>query len=201
MPREKRPGRGSDQFPLRLPDGMRDRIKGAAEHRGISMNEIIIEALEERFPPEPTVDAIAAYAQELIVLAKTNPANRAVLEDLGTTLQHLISTVFLDRVQAPPEATSEAAQAVKGIFPEASAQQIDMVVERLGRVLDRGSAAPASLLPDLSKVGETIKRIQNSPRQPFNPKVVGHERPEETSSEDRVSSPAKPANDKKGRAR
>lgn len=38
--------RGSDQFPLRLPDGMRDRIKESAEAAGRSMNAEIILRLE-----------------------------------------------------------------------------------------------------------------------------------------------------------
>ena len=43
-------GRGSDQFMLRLPDGMRDRIKTAAEKSGRSMNAEIIHALEIIYP-------------------------------------------------------------------------------------------------------------------------------------------------------
>lgn len=46
--------RGSDQFPLRLPDGMRDRIKSAADENGRSMNAEIVAALEKAFP---TADA------------------------------------------------------------------------------------------------------------------------------------------------
>lgn len=43
---EKKPGRGSDQFPLRLPDGMRDEIKASAERNGRSMNAEIVHRLE-----------------------------------------------------------------------------------------------------------------------------------------------------------
>jgi hypothetical protein len=42
-------GRGSDQFALRLPDGLRDRIKAAAERAGRSMNAEIVRALEKEF--------------------------------------------------------------------------------------------------------------------------------------------------------
>jgi hypothetical protein len=52
-------GRGSDQFPLRLPDGLRDRIKQLAEANGRSMNAEIVSTLEEAYPdPEQ-------YRQEL----------------------------------------------------------------------------------------------------------------------------------------
>ncbi|NSY12471.1 Arc family DNA-binding protein [Agrobacterium vitis] len=43
---ENKPGRGSDQFPLRLPDGMRDRIKQESENSGRSMNAEIVARLE-----------------------------------------------------------------------------------------------------------------------------------------------------------
>jgi predicted HicB family RNase H-like nuclease len=43
-------GRGAEQFPLRLPDGLRDRIKDAADRKGTSMNTEIIRVLEKAFP-------------------------------------------------------------------------------------------------------------------------------------------------------
>ncbi|KAF0172865.1 MAG: helix-turn-helix domain-containing protein [Rhodobacteraceae bacterium] len=47
---ELRPGQGSDQFNVRFPPGMRDRIKVAADLNGRSMNAEIIATLEERYP-------------------------------------------------------------------------------------------------------------------------------------------------------
>lgn len=41
-----KPGRGADQFPLRLPEGMREQLKRAAESSGRSMNAEIIGLLE-----------------------------------------------------------------------------------------------------------------------------------------------------------
>ena len=43
--------RESDKFMLRLPDGMRDRIKLAAEQNGRSMNAEIVAILEKEYPP------------------------------------------------------------------------------------------------------------------------------------------------------
>ncbi|MDB6454688.1 Arc family DNA-binding protein [Falsirhodobacter sp. 20TX0035] len=46
--------RDSDKFVLRLPDGMRDRIKAAAEANSRSMNAEVVATLEEKYPaPEP----------------------------------------------------------------------------------------------------------------------------------------------------
>ena len=41
------PGRGSDQFVLRMPDGMRDKIALAAKARGRSMNSELVDRLEK----------------------------------------------------------------------------------------------------------------------------------------------------------
>ena len=43
----KRPGRDSDQFIVRLPAGMRDRIAEMADRQGRSMNSEVIDALEK----------------------------------------------------------------------------------------------------------------------------------------------------------
>lgn len=40
------PSRGSDQFNLRFPDGMRERIRASAEENGRSMNAEIIYRLQ-----------------------------------------------------------------------------------------------------------------------------------------------------------
>jgi hypothetical protein len=47
-----RPGRGSDQFPLRLPDGMRERLKDEAEQNSRSMNAEIVARLEQTLSPD-----------------------------------------------------------------------------------------------------------------------------------------------------
>ncbi|WP_225028319.1 Arc family DNA-binding protein [Xinfangfangia pollutisoli] len=50
MTSERKP-QTQDKFILRLPDGMRDRIKAAAEANNRSMNSEILAALDEKFPP------------------------------------------------------------------------------------------------------------------------------------------------------
>lgn len=42
--------RDSDKFVLRLPEGMRDRIKAAADQNNRSMNAEIVATLEEKYP-------------------------------------------------------------------------------------------------------------------------------------------------------
>ncbi|MBG6148462.1 plasmid stability protein [Labrenzia sp. EL_142] len=50
MSSKQKPGRGSEQFVVRLPDGMRDRIKAAAARNQVSMNELVVEILNRHFP-------------------------------------------------------------------------------------------------------------------------------------------------------
>jgi len=54
-PQSKKP----DQFIVRLPDGMRDRIKAAAEDNNRSMNAEIVATLQEAYPT-PTDDPMSA---------------------------------------------------------------------------------------------------------------------------------------------
>lgn len=64
MAREPFPSETQDRFIVRLPDGMRDRIKAAAERNGRSMNSEIVEALLRNYPepatPEDVIDEVAA---------------------------------------------------------------------------------------------------------------------------------------------
>jgi hypothetical protein len=50
----KRTGRGSEQFQLRLPDGMREHLAAVAEREGRSMNAVIVTALAIYFAQEGT---------------------------------------------------------------------------------------------------------------------------------------------------
>lgn len=49
--------RDQDKFMLRLPDGLRDRIKVKADVAGISMNEAIVAVLNREFPEPITLES------------------------------------------------------------------------------------------------------------------------------------------------
>ncbi|WP_320188255.1 Arc family DNA-binding protein [Agrobacterium rosae] len=57
-----RTGRESDQFPLRLPDGMRDRIKGEADRNNRSMNAEIVFQLSQIYTIQPETQKAHAPA-------------------------------------------------------------------------------------------------------------------------------------------
>jgi len=71
MPKlKKSPGRGSDQFVLRLPDGMRDRIASLAAENGRSMNAEIISRLEQTFENDETVLELWRKVEKLEEMVK-----------------------------------------------------------------------------------------------------------------------------------
>ncbi|MFV1484527.1 MULTISPECIES: Arc family DNA-binding protein [unclassified Phaeobacter] len=55
MTDDRFPSQKLDQYMLRLPDGMRDRIKEAAASNNRSMNAEIVATLEEKYPPKDEV--------------------------------------------------------------------------------------------------------------------------------------------------
>jgi hypothetical protein len=56
----KKTGPGSDQFQLRLPDGMRKQLAEVAEREGRSMNVVIVTALQMYFEHERQSAALRA---------------------------------------------------------------------------------------------------------------------------------------------
>lgn len=82
----------SDKFMLRLPDGMRDRIKRAAEKNGRSMNAEIVQALEFYFPPEPNLKETVADIEDTIRLLRGFKGNE-LLYHLADQLDGLVSDV------------------------------------------------------------------------------------------------------------
>lgn len=67
-------GRGADQFTVRFPDGMRDRIKAAAEANNRSMNAEIVATLGEKYPepvnPYDILPTIEEIAEQLKAMPK-----------------------------------------------------------------------------------------------------------------------------------
>ncbi len=63
-------GRGSDQFVVRLPPGMRDQIKRAADESGRSMNSEILDVLREYFPVEPDLGELIDELEYTMAILK-----------------------------------------------------------------------------------------------------------------------------------
>lgn len=82
-------GRGADQFTVRFPDGMRDRIKAAAEVNNRSMNAEIVATLQEKYP-EPTLDDLRVYLEEIrarLEQVRSEDDAKALAEDVGQRIK------------------------------------------------------------------------------------------------------------------
>ena len=60
------PGRGSDQFPLRFPDGMRGQLKKAAKENNRSLNAEIIARLEDYNDSQSNSNSLDEIRETLI---------------------------------------------------------------------------------------------------------------------------------------
>lgn len=69
----KRPGRGAEQFVIRLPDGMRDQIKESAERNNRSMNAEMVARLEQSFVSEMTQSLDEGPIFNMVLDAKGRP--------------------------------------------------------------------------------------------------------------------------------
>lgn len=80
-----------DKIILRLPDGMRDRIKAAAARNKMSMNELVVEILEHQFPTPYT---LSERIDELVDIVKA--FRETINVDETRFLTEKIHETFLD---------------------------------------------------------------------------------------------------------
>ncbi|MBB4522278.1 MULTISPECIES: Arc family DNA-binding protein [Rhizobium] len=98
-------GRGSDQFPLRLPEGLRDRIKAAAERGGRSMNTEIVHALELAFP-EPV--SVSALLEELPTLFSALRKVRGSSVAIGVITEKIVDVIEAGAAGRDPTVDDDA---------------------------------------------------------------------------------------------
>lgn len=95
---DSRPGRGADQFIVRFPEGMRERVKDAADKNGRSMNAEIVDliqsALDDVGPTKHELGEIierqnqhmADQKQAIAQLSRATEAQRDALEKMHAQL-------------------------------------------------------------------------------------------------------------------
>ncbi|TIX11398.1 MAG: Arc family DNA-binding protein, partial [Mesorhizobium sp.] len=94
-----RPGRGSDQFALRLPEGLRDRIKAYAAYQGRSMNEEIVRILEREFPEPWVAGERIDELLEMLGVIQAGQATNEGISKLASELHDTIEGIYSGRVQ------------------------------------------------------------------------------------------------------
>jgi hypothetical protein len=81
-------GRGADQYMVRFPRGLRDRVKAAAASNGRSMNEEIVRLLERTYPePWPLDVRLHELSVLMGALRKVRGHERALDAITGSILE------------------------------------------------------------------------------------------------------------------
>ncbi|PWI54816.1 hypothetical protein B5K03_08840 [Rhizobium phaseoli] len=90
-------GRGADQYMLRLPEGLRDRIKAYAERMGTSINSEIVRILEVEFPEQwPISERLDELGEMLSVLAAGRKDPR--FAEFSAKIEETITGILSGRV-------------------------------------------------------------------------------------------------------
>ena len=99
-------GRDSDKFMLRLPEGMRDRLKNAADEAGRSMNAEIVARLGwtlEGNLSDLSAEGFGAYMKLLSAAVETNMQLMFGIRDVMPGLEKYMLSKGIDRQQAIQE--------------------------------------------------------------------------------------------------
>lgn len=102
-PMAKKLVKNRDQFIVRLPEGMRERIKLKADRAGMSMNEAIVWCLEQYFPAPRTLDQRLADIADLVAVMKASGPNSEQIENLYSELRETLDGVAKNEIEAPLE--------------------------------------------------------------------------------------------------
>lgn len=84
--RDKYPSELAERFQVRLPSGLRDRIKEVAEKNKRSMNAEIVSTLEQAYPPKTIDVEILAQFLENLVGVSAPDGNKELLETVNDAL-------------------------------------------------------------------------------------------------------------------
>lgn len=98
-----------DKYVLRLPDGLRDRIKAYAERHGRSMNAEIVRVLEREYPEPWPLEYRVAELMRLADVVKGAASNEAV-ERLVHEIEETINGMVTGRVMGLSDAQRASIQ-------------------------------------------------------------------------------------------
>jgi hypothetical protein len=97
---DRKTGRGSDQFPLRLPDGLRQFLKDAAAENGRSLNAEIISRIEDTMlgTGGSTIAEIAQFAWNVIEKLEP-PASHDQVQELEILYMSILEREAEDKAK------------------------------------------------------------------------------------------------------
>ncbi len=103
MAKKKELVRNQDQFLVRLPEGMQDRIKATPERAGMSMNEAIVWCLDLHFPAPATLEQKVHELAEMVALLKRGSGLEQEIDGIIGELDSVLRDVASDKIKGGGE--------------------------------------------------------------------------------------------------
>ncbi|TXH81197.1 MAG: Arc family DNA-binding protein [Rhizobium sp.] len=91
-----------DKFMLRLPPGMRERIKAKADRAGMSMNEAIVWCLNHYFPAPVTIEERLEDLAEMVAILKGDDTYEGV-DALVVEIQETLEQIASKKLETTPD--------------------------------------------------------------------------------------------------
>jgi hypothetical protein len=101
----------NEQFQLRLPPGLRDRIKAYAERHGRSMNTEIVRILEREFPEPWSVNGRVAELLAMVRVLRGGVSDTRI-DELVTEIEDTVMGIMTGRVRGLNEDSLEGIKAI-----------------------------------------------------------------------------------------
>ncbi|WP_156886389.1 Arc family DNA-binding protein [Rhizobium gallicum] len=167
-------GRGADQYMLRFPEGLRDRIKAYAERTGTSMNSEIVRVLEREFPEQWPVDSRFGELIEMVDLlraSKTDTRINEFIEKFDETVVGIVS----GRVTGVDAETREA---IAGAWHEYQTREAEDQVHAFQAEYDEEETASMELIgrPEKYAIPPAVKKkLGNLTEEEFEIYRLGYE--------------------------
>lgn len=120
--KEQYPSDAAERFQVRLPPGLRDRIKAYAERHGRSMNTEIVRVLEREFPEPWTVAGRVGQMIDMLRALKAGATSDENIEKLVEELRDTVEGIMSGRVQGIDE---EMRYRITGIYKDMQAREVE----------------------------------------------------------------------------
>lgn len=102
-----------DKFMLRLPPGMRDRIKTQSERMGMSMNEAIVHCLEDYFPRPSTFEDRIEHLAELVAALKDGSDLESRIDEISLEIEKTLHDVSADKLSVNLEFAEKVSKRIE----------------------------------------------------------------------------------------
>ncbi|WP_370126011.1 Arc family DNA-binding protein [Sinorhizobium fredii] len=91
-----------DKFIVRLPEGMRDRIKAKADRAGMSMNEAIVWCLEKEFPAPVTLEERLHDLADMVSMLTDSKDTYAGVVNLIAEIEETLDKITSGKIPTEP---------------------------------------------------------------------------------------------------